>query len=170
LEEILANHRSIARGVASKFPVVAKFKRYLSSGYYPFYKTARGGYLDRIAQVVTQTLERDWPETEDVTLATIKKTEKMLMILSASCPQVPRMNELYAELETEPNLPIRAHPSQFVILRLLAACVLFASPRVSLFYGIILLDFRRFRWKIRSRRNWKSCGPGCRPMEAISSS
>ena len=103
LEEILANHRSIARGIASKFPVVAKFKRYLANGYYPFYKTTRGGYLDRIAQVVTQTLERDWPETEDVTLATVKKTEKMLMILAASCPQVPRMNELYAELETDRN-------------------------------------------------------------------
>lgn len=103
LHEILSEHRSLARGIAAKFPVVAKFKRYLSSGYYPFYKVARGGYLDRIAQVVAQTLERDWPETEDVTLATIKKTEKMLMILAASCPQVPKMNELYAELETDRN-------------------------------------------------------------------
>ena len=94
---------------------MAKFKRYLASGYYPFYKTARGGYLDRIAQVVAQTLERDWPETEDVTLATIKKTEKMLMILAASCPQVPKMNELYAELETDRNQGLRSdrrHPRQ----------------------------------------------------------
>ncbi len=103
LDEILGNHRSIARGIAAKFPVIAKFKRYLSNGFYPFYKTARGGYLDRIAQVVAQTLERDWPETEDVTVATIKKTEKMLMILASSCPQVPKMNELYAELETDRN-------------------------------------------------------------------
>lgn len=103
LEEILENHRTIARGIVAKFPVIAKFKRYLASGFYPFYKTARGGYLDRIAQVVAQTLERDWPETDDVTLATIKKTEKMLMILASSCPQVPKMNELYAELETDRN-------------------------------------------------------------------
>ena len=103
LEEILSGHRDIARGIASKFPVVASFKRYLSGGYYPFYKEARGGYLDRISQVVVQTMERDWPETDDVTLATIKKTEKMLMILAASCPQVPKMNELYAELETDRN-------------------------------------------------------------------
>ena len=42
-------------------------------------------------------------ETEEVTLATVKKTEKMLMILAASCPQVPKMNELYGELETDRN-------------------------------------------------------------------
>ena len=52
---------------------------------------------------MAQVLARDWPETEDVTLATIKKTEKMLMILAGSCPQVPKMNELYAQLETDRN-------------------------------------------------------------------
>jgi len=103
LDEILKNHRAMARRVSSKLSVVAKFKDYLKDGYYPFYRDSRGGYLDRIAQVVTQTLERDWPETEDVSLATVKKTEKMLMILAASCPQVPKMNDLYAQLETDRN-------------------------------------------------------------------
>ncbi len=103
LGEILKNHRNVARGIASKVPVMRHFRKYLEGGYYPFYKSARGGYLERIAQIVAQILERDWPETEDVTLATIKKTEKMLMILAASCPQVPKMNELYAQLETDRN-------------------------------------------------------------------
>lgn len=103
LPDLLSNHRAIARKIVSKFPVLPKFKAYLKRGYYPFYKSARGGYLDRLAQVVEQTLERDWPETEDVTLATVKKTKKMLMILAESCPQVPKMNELYAELETDRN-------------------------------------------------------------------
>lgn len=56
-----------------------------------------------MSQIVTQTLEHDWPETEDVSIATIKKTEKMLMILAESCPQVPKMNGLYAQLETDRN-------------------------------------------------------------------
>ena len=103
LGEILKNHRNVARGIASKVPVMRHFRKYLEGGYYPFYKSAKGGYLERIAQIVAQILERDWPETEDVTLATIKKTEKMLMILAASCPQVPKMNELYAQLETDRN-------------------------------------------------------------------
>ena len=103
LSEILSSHRSIARGIVAKVPVLRHFRKYLECGYYPFYKSARGGYHERISQIVAQILERDWPETEDVTLATIKKAEKMLMILAASCPQVPKMNELYAQLETDRN-------------------------------------------------------------------
>jgi len=103
LGDLLKDHRTIARGIVSKVRVLGHFRKYLQGGYYPFYKSARGGYHERVSQIVSQILERDWPETEDVTLATIKKTEKMLMILAASCPQVPKMNELYAQLETDRN-------------------------------------------------------------------
>ena len=103
LDEILRNHRTLARGIVSQVSVLKYFKKYIVGGCYPFYKSARGGYLERISQIVAQILERDWPETEDVTLSTIKKTEKMLMILASSCPQIPKMNELYAQLETDRN-------------------------------------------------------------------
>lgn len=103
LDEILRNHRTLARGIVSQVSVLKHFKKYIAEGCYPFYKSARGGYLERISQIVVQILERDWPETEDVTLSTIKKTEKMLMILASSCPQIPKMNELYAQLETDRN-------------------------------------------------------------------
>ena len=103
LADLLRDHRTIAREIVSKVTVLPRFRKYLRCGYYPFYRIAREGYLDRLSQIVLQTLERDWPETEDVQLATIKKTEKMLMILAESCPQVPKMNELYAELETDRN-------------------------------------------------------------------
>ncbi len=103
LEEVLSSHRAIARGISAKTPVLRHFSNYLESGYYPFYKAARGGYLERLHSIVEQTLERDYPEIEDVTVATIKKAEKMLMILAQSCPQVPNMNKLYTELETDRN-------------------------------------------------------------------
>ena len=103
LEDVLSSHRAMAREVAAKIPVLRHFANYLECGYYPFYKTARGGYLERLHGIVEQTLERDYPEIEDVTFATIKKAEKMLMILAQSCPQVPNMNKLYAELETDRN-------------------------------------------------------------------
>jgi len=103
LEEILKNHRVIAREIVSKTKVLKYFGKYIEGGYYPFYKSARGGYHERISQIVAQILERDWPETEDITLATVTKTKKMLMILAESCPQVPKMNELYAQLETDRN-------------------------------------------------------------------
>ena len=107
LGEILSSHRRIAREVVSKVSVLHHFRKYLKSGYYPFYKSARGGYLDRLHNVVEQTLERDYPEVEDISLATVKKAEKMLMILAQSCPQVPNMKKLYAELETDRNLGMK---------------------------------------------------------------
>ena len=103
LEEILKNHRVVAREIVSKTKVLKYFGKYIEGGYYPFYKSARGGYHERISKIVAQILERDWPETEDITLATVMKTKKMLMILAESCPQVPKMNELYAQLETDRN-------------------------------------------------------------------
>lgn len=106
-DDVLSGHRGIAREISAKIPVLRHFREYLKSGYYPFYKVARGGYLERLHNVVEQTLERDWPETEDVTLATVKKAEKMLMILAQSCPQVPNMKKLYAELETDRNLGLK---------------------------------------------------------------
>ena len=107
LEDILASHRVIARRIVSKVSVLHYFRKYLKSGYYPFYKSARGGYLDRLHNVVEQTLERDYPEVEDISMPTIKKAEKMLMILAQSCPQVPNMKKLYAELETDRNLGLK---------------------------------------------------------------
>lgn len=107
LEDILSAHRRIARPIVARTPILRHFKEYLKNGYYPFYKSARGGYLDRLHNIVEQTLERDYPEVEEVTLATVKKTEKMLMILAQSCPQVPNMKQLYAELETDRNLGLK---------------------------------------------------------------
>jgi len=107
LEELLSAHRRIARSIVSKVSVLHHFRKYLKCGYYPFYKIARGAYLERLHGVVEQTLERDYMEVEGVTLATVKKAERMLMILSQSCPQVPNMKKLYAELETDRNLGLK---------------------------------------------------------------
>lgn len=103
LMNLLKDHRKIARGIVGKIKVLPAFERYVRSGYYPFYKVARGGYQDRIHQIVRQILENDYPKVEDVSPSTIAKTERMLMILASSCPQLPKMKELYAQLETDRN-------------------------------------------------------------------
>ena len=103
LLNLLKVHRKIARGIVGKIKVLPAFERYVQSGYYPFYKVARGGCQDRIHQIVRQILENDYPKVEDVSSSTIVKTERMLMILASSCPQLPKMKELYAQLETDRN-------------------------------------------------------------------
>lgn len=101
LETLLSDHLVIAREITKKVKILPLFERYFKSGYYPFYLEGAAKYEDRIRQVVNQTLDSDWPSVEDVTAETIRKARKMLRILAALPPQTPKMNRLYAELDTE---------------------------------------------------------------------
>lgn len=101
LEEILRNHVRFARGVRNKLPVLKHFKNYLNHGYYPFYKDDPKHFLSQVVQVVNQVLDVDYPEIEDVEVATVSKARRMLSVLAASCPQTPNMPKLYAQLETD---------------------------------------------------------------------
>ncbi|MBR1589431.1 MAG: ATP-binding protein [Kiritimatiellae bacterium] len=101
LETLLSDHVALAREITRKIKVLPLFERYFKSGYYPFYLEGTAKYEDRIRQVVNQALDSDWPSVEDVTAETIRKARKMLRILAALPPQTPKMNRLYAELDTE---------------------------------------------------------------------
>ena len=101
LGDILSGHVAIAREITKKVKILPLFERYFKSGYYPFFLEDSSKYEDRIRQVVNQTLDSDWPSVEDITAETIRKARKMLRILAALPPQTPKMNRLYAELDTE---------------------------------------------------------------------
>jgi len=103
LDELLRNHREIAAEAKRGIKVLPLFRKYLESGYYPFYKDSPSGYADRVFEVVNKVLDSDLPTIEDVTPATIRKTKKMLSVLASSCPQMPNMSKLYHELETDRN-------------------------------------------------------------------
>ena len=106
-EELLSNHRAHALDVASKIKVLPYFERYMKRGYYPFYKEVFGLYSQRIADIANKVLESDWPAVEDVSMETIRKAKKMLMVLASSVPQQPNMSKLYRELETERNTGLK---------------------------------------------------------------
>ncbi len=104
LDELLQKHVPISFAVKERVgSIQPHFNSYLRHGYYPFYKAVRAGYEIRLQHVVNQVLERDYPLTDDVTVATIEKTKKMLMVLAQSVPQMPTMNTLYGQLETGRN-------------------------------------------------------------------
>ena len=108
LEEILQQHVQISFAVKEKLgSIQPHFNAYLQHGYYPFYKAVQAGYEIRLQHVVNQVLERDYPLIDDVTVATIEKTKKMLMALAQSVPQMPTMSTLYGQLETGRNLGLK---------------------------------------------------------------
>lgn len=101
LDEILKNHVDLARRLRGRIPVLKYFDAYLKSGYYPFYREGPRQYQSRVVQVVNQVLDVDYPEIEEVEVATIRKARRMLNVLAGSCPQTPNMSRLYAQLETD---------------------------------------------------------------------
>ena len=103
LEQLMGNHVEIAMDICSRTNVLGCFNKYLREGYYPFYKAVRQGFDSRLLATVNQVIESDYPQIDDVTVAAIRKTKKMLMVLSECVPQLPNMSQLYRELETDRN-------------------------------------------------------------------
>ena len=102
LEELLRNHVQIAMEVKDRIPSIQPlFEQYLHHGYYPFYKVAKTGFDNRLQKVVNHVLEVDYPAIDEVTISTIRKAKRMLMVLAEHVPQMPTMNALYAQLETD---------------------------------------------------------------------
>lgn len=107
LDNLLVNHQRIAMDITGNVRVLEHFDAYLKYGYYPFYKIDGDGFEMRLQSVIRTILYEDLPAVEDITYETIRKTERMLMILAEHVPQTPNMNELYSLLETNRNLGIK---------------------------------------------------------------
>lgn len=107
LEDLLASHRKMAVGICEQVKILPLFERYLVSGYYPLFHDVSSQFAERLVAVVNAVLDVDFPAVEDVTVATIRKTKRMLMVLASSCPQQPNMSALYRELETNRNLGLK---------------------------------------------------------------
>lgn len=99
-EDLLANHIALASEITSKIKILPHFEKYLISGYYPFYKEEGDGYLSRIQEVVTQTIEADIPAVEGVEYETLQKLKKLLVILANQVPFIPKMNDFYQKMQT----------------------------------------------------------------------
>ena len=100
LEEILSNHISVASDIAAGLKILPYFEKYLETGYYPFYKEEGDGYLSRVQEVVSQTIDLDIPAIEDVEYNTLQKLKKLMVILANQVPFIPKMNEFYQEMQT----------------------------------------------------------------------
>lgn len=100
VEELVTTHGKVANQICSSMKILPLFDEYLRHGYYPFYKQDIEGFDAKLLEVIDSVLNEDLPAVEDVTFATVQKTRKLLMILAERCPQTPKMNELYAALET----------------------------------------------------------------------
>ena len=100
LEDLLTKHVSIASDITEQIRIIPHFKDYCKFGYYPFYKEDKEGFHARLNEVCRQVIESDIPSVEKVEYVTIQKLKKLLMIIALQVPFVPKMDDLYTQLET----------------------------------------------------------------------
>ena len=100
LDDILAHHVQIATEIADTVRILPHFEHYCHHGYYPFYKEDLEGFHAKLMEVAQQTIELDMPAVEKVEYITIQKLKKLLGIIALQVPFIPKMEELYRQLET----------------------------------------------------------------------
>lgn len=94
LEDILKNHRDIARSIVEKIKPFQYFEDYLKSGYYPFYREERDLYSMRLAEVINLMLEIELPLLRKVEIGYVSKVKQLLSIIAASVPFQPNVSKL----------------------------------------------------------------------------
>jgi uncharacterized protein len=97
LEEIL-NHQVHIAELDHPLPL---FREYLDHGYYPF--AIEGDFIQRMLQVVDQTVEVDIPQYADMKASTARKLKRMLVVLSGLAPYKPSAENLAMEIGVSKN-------------------------------------------------------------------
>jgi predicted AAA+ superfamily ATPase len=94
LEDLLKNHTEIAAEITREIKIVPLFRRYLQSGYFPYYKEGMHLYSRRLLNTVNAILETDLPAVEKIEYVSVQKLKRLLTIIAGMAPFVPNMAKL----------------------------------------------------------------------------
>ncbi len=99
LEDLLANHTSIASSILSKIKPLEYFGVYIKSGAYPFYKTGQDSYIQKLLISSMQVLETDIPSIYPIEHDKINALKKMMIMLCQSEPYDVNISKLCGAVE-----------------------------------------------------------------------
>ena len=105
LNDILYSHETISASIASKIDILPLFKRYMSKGYYPFYRTMTlSDYYSRLERTVSTVIDSDIPAVEKkIDYETLIKAKRLIGIIAGSQPYLPNMSTLAGLMGTNRN-------------------------------------------------------------------
>jgi len=92
--DIINNHVSLSKKIATEIKPLMEFKNYLKHGYYPYFLENKSTYLQRLSATVNLVLELDLPSVERIDYSTIHKLKKLLYIIATSVPFKPNIEKL----------------------------------------------------------------------------
>lgn len=96
LAEILYSHETIAPSISSKVNILSYFNKYMSKGYYPYYRSMRkDDYYSRLDQAVSAVIDADIPAVEHkIGYETLIKAKRLVGIIAGSQPYQPNVSTL----------------------------------------------------------------------------
>ncbi|MDR0567508.1 MAG: AAA family ATPase [Prevotellaceae bacterium] len=106
LEDLLKRHVEIASDITNGIKIMPLFRKYLQSGYFPYYKEGLTTYSHKLANTVSAVLETDLPATERIEFTSVQKLKRLLTIIAGLAPFAPNMSQLGAHVDIlRNNLP-----------------------------------------------------------------
>lgn len=107
LEYLLQHHTTLAGDVSSAIKPLMYFNEYLRQGYYPFTLEAKQDYLRRLEQLMLLIIYQDIPRVEVISLQTLQKAQKLLMILAMQVPLEPNISILCREIGATRDIVVK---------------------------------------------------------------
>ncbi len=99
LEEILVNHKNIAREIVTQIDIpIREFKQYVEFGNYPYFLENEETYLIKLTQTINLILETDINAVENITYKDSRKIKKLLVAIAQSVPFTPNISKLSEKL------------------------------------------------------------------------
>jgi len=99
LKDIVNNHVSYAIEILSKIKPFVYFEEYLKHGAYPFYKTSKNSYIQKLLSSSMQILETDLPMIYTIDHDKINSLKKMMIMLCQSEPYDINISKLCGAVE-----------------------------------------------------------------------
>lgn len=98
LQDILKDHKEIAREICRKVKPLAFFHDYVHHGYYPFFLENRN-FSENLLKTMNMTLEVDVLYIKQIEQTYLPKLRKLLYLLAVTTPQTLNISQLSKELE-----------------------------------------------------------------------
>lgn len=108
LKALLEKHEEYSIEVNDLINPLSHFENYLKYGYYPFYKTDRKFYHQKLQQTIQLTIDIDLPSVENLNFSTIRGMKNLLFILSQIVPYTPNIQALADKMGSQRNLVLKA--------------------------------------------------------------
>lgn len=97
-DDLFLHHPEISATIIDKIKIIPHFRKYLSTGYYPFYQEIPEQYSDRLKNVINVILENDLPSVTDLHYDTLVKIKKLLAVIASTVPYTPNLSRIGQEL------------------------------------------------------------------------